>query len=131
MRKAPMVLAGCLVVSLCGLAACGKNEQAGVRVKVLLGATTLVAAGDQPIVDSIIVIAGSKIRAVGMRKDVPVPQNSDRTDLSGRWLVPAPGSMIKPGETANLMILKAEPKGSTPAQPTDISSQIVGGDWKL
>lgn len=126
MRKA-------LIVGFAGLilSACGKNEQTGVRLKVLLGATTLVAPGDQPIQDSIIVIAGSRIRAVGMRKDIPVPQNSDRTDLSGRWVIPAPGAMIKPDETANLMILKAAPNGATPAQPSDVSSQIAGGEWKL
>ena len=120
-----------LALGLFALSGCGKNEQAGVRLKVLLGATTTVAPGDQPIADSIIVIAGGRIRSVGMRKDVPVPQNSDRTDLAGLWVVPAPGSRIKPDEAANLLILKSAPSGTVPANPSDVSSQIVNGEWKL
>ena len=62
------------------LAACQKQD---VRLKVLIGETAIVAPDSQPIQDAIIVIAGQKVRSVGMRKDIPVPQNSDRTDLTG------------------------------------------------
>lgn len=122
-----------VVVSLT-LVSCGKKP--GVtnmndRVKVLIGGTTIVAAGDAPIDDSIVVIAGSKIRSVGMRKDIPVPQNSDRTDLTGEWIVPADGSRIEAGETANMLILKHAPNGIEPAAPTDRSSRIVAGEWKI
>lgn len=122
-----------VVVSL-ALAACGKK--AGVtnmndRVKVLIGGTTIVAAGDAPIEDSIVVIAGTKIRTVGMRKDVPVPQNSDRTDLTGEWIVPTEGSRIEAGETANMMILKHAPNGIEPAAEADKGARIVAGEWKL
>ena len=92
------------------------REEAGVtnmndRLKVLIGATTIVAPGAQPIEDSIVVIAGPKIRAVGERKDIPVPQASDRTDLTGEWIVPADGSRIEVDEIANLLILKHAPNG--------------------
>lgn len=110
---------------------CRTNEQSTVRLKVLLGATTTIAPGDVPIQDSIIVIAGDRIQSAGLRRDVRVPKNSDRTDVTGRWIVPAPGSRIKPDETANLLILKAAPKGTTPADPSDVSSRIVNGEWKF
>src|SRR5208337_3664782 len=107
MRKALLLAAGFFLLAAC------KNSD--IKFKVLIGATTTVAAGERPIEDSVVVIAGSKVRAVGMRKDVPVPQNSDRTDLTGRWIVPAPGSVIGPEETANLLVLEHAPNGVTPA----------------
>lgn len=111
------------------LAACQKSDDK-VVVKVLIGATTVQTPYAPPLKDSIIVIAGSKIRAVGLRQDVPVPQASDRTDLTGQWIVPAPGSKIDAGETANLMVLDHEPKGVTPASPQDVGAQIVAGEWQ-
>ncbi|MDP9052729.1 MAG: hypothetical protein M3N93_00255 [Acidobacteriota bacterium] len=111
------------------LAACSK--QPDVRLKVLIGATTVVAPGAQPIGDSIIVIAGPKIRSVGMRKDIPVPQASDRTDFTGEWIVPVEGSRIAINETANLLILKNPPNGVTPASLSDVSARIKAGEWEV
>jgi hypothetical protein len=115
------------------LAGCGKKTVTNMndRIKVLIGGTAIVASGEQPIEDSIVVIAGSKIRSIGTRKDVPVPQNSDRTDLTGEWIVPAEGSRIEVGETANLLILKHAPNGIEPATPADKGARIVAGEWKL
>lgn len=101
------------------------------RIKVLIGGTAIVASGEEPIEDSIVVIAGTKIRSVGTRKDVPVPQNSDRTDLTGEWIVPAEGSRIEVGETANLLILKHKPNGIEPAAEADKGTRIVAGEWKI
>ena len=109
------------------LAACQKKPD--FTVKVLIGATTIPAADEPRIEDSVVIISGKKIRAVGARKDVPVPQASDRTDLAGEWIVPAEGSRIEAGETANLLILKHAPNGLTPAAPADIGARIVAGDW--
>jgi hypothetical protein len=115
------------------LAGCGKKTVTNMndRIKVLIGGTAIVAAGEEPIEDSIVVIAGTKIRSVGSRKDIPVPQNSDRTDLTGEWIVPAAGSRIEAGETANLLILKHKPNGIEPAAETDKGARIVAGEWKL
>jgi hypothetical protein len=111
------------------LMACQKSGDK-VIVKVLIGATTVTTPYAPPLEDSIIVIAGSKIRAVGLRKDIPVPQASDRTDLAGQWIVPSQGSKIEAGETANLMILDHAPKGVTPASPSDVGALIVAGEWQ-
>lgn len=108
------------------LAGCQKQD---VRLKVLIGGTTITAPGEQPIEDSIVVIAGTKIRSVGVRKDVPVPQYSDRTELTNEWIVPAAGSRIEPGETANLLILSHAPNGISPASPADIGARIEAGEW--
>jgi hypothetical protein len=109
------------------LAGCQKQD---VRLKVLIGATVVEAPGAQPIPDAIIVIAGSRIRSVGIRKDIPVPQYSDRTDLAGEWIVPAEGSRIAIDEPANLLILKHAPMGATPGSDSDITARITAGEWE-
>jgi hypothetical protein len=110
------------------LAACQKKPD--FTVKVLIGATTIPAADEPSIEDSVVIISGKKIRAVGMRKDTPVPQASDRTDLAGEWIVPAEGSRIEAGETANLLILKHAPNGTAPATPADVGARILAGEWE-
>jgi hypothetical protein len=110
------------------LAACHKKPD--FTLKVLIGGTTIVAPGAEPIEDSVVIISGKKIRSVGARKDIPVPQASDRTDLTGEWIVPDEGSHIEAGETANLVILRHAPNGVTPAAPADVGARIVAGEWK-
>src|SRR5580692_8044707 len=117
-----------ILVSLL-LASCHKKPD--FTLKVLIGATTVVAPGASPIEDSIVIISGTKIRAVGARKDIPVPQASDRTDLTGEWIVPAEGSRIEAGEIANLVILRHAPNGVTAAAPADVGARIVAGEWKI
>jgi hypothetical protein len=109
----------------------GCQKKTHERLKVLIGATTIVSPGAQPIDDSIVVIAGSKIRSVAMRKDVPVPQASDRTDLSGAWIVPAKGGRVAVDETANLVILHHAPSASDLADPKDEGARIVAGEWQV
>jgi hypothetical protein len=103
----------------------------GPRLKVLIGATTIVAPGARPIPDSIVVIAGSKIRAVGTRKDVQMPPASDRTDLTGAWLVPAKGSRIAVNETANIVILHHSPDAADAPTPGQPGAEIVAGEWRI
>ena len=107
------------------LAACQKSD-----VKVLIGGTAIVAPGAQPIEDSIVIVTGHTIRSVGMRKDIPIPQDSERTDLTGKWVVPVQGSRIAIGEESNLLILNHAPNGVDPADAGDVSRKLVGGEWK-
>jgi hypothetical protein len=127
MRTLALAVLTSLLVAACQ----NRQDAAHDRLKVLIGATAIAGPGAQPIQDSIIVIAATKIRSVGMRKDIPVPQASDRTDLAGAWVVPASGSRIAAGETANLLILRRAPNGVTPASPADMSARIVAGEWKM
>jgi hypothetical protein len=124
-RVMPLIAVICLTL----LGACQQGPAA--RVKVLIGATVIPEAGAPSIDDAIIVISGTKITAVGARKDVPVPQASDRTDLSGKWIVPAQGYFITPRENANLIILEHAPNGIRPAAEADVSARIVAGEWQL
>jgi len=111
---------------LCLLAGCQKSD-----TKILIGATTLPAAGAPPITGSVIFVSGKTIRAVGLQKDVPIPQDSERTDLAGTWVVPQGQGRIAPGEPANLTVLRHAPQGAEPASPSEISRQMTDGQWKF
>lgn len=120
-----------LLTALAFVSLSGCSKKPDFTVKVLIGATTITALGEPPIEDSVIVISGSKIRSVGPQRDTPVPQASDRTDLTGEWVVPMEGSRIEVGEIANLRILRHAPNGIQPAAPADLGASLVAGEWKL
>ena len=113
-----------LVASLTSLllASC---HQAGYHSgnKVLIGATTVVALGAQPIEDSVILIGNGRIRMVGSRKDVPIPQDSERTDVTGKWILPSQGGRIAIDEPANLVVLNSN-------NPSDVSRRMMNGEWQ-
>jgi hypothetical protein len=111
--KRVMVVAAAVV-----LAACQRRD-----VKVLIGATTVTGAGAAPIEDSVVVVAGRTVRSVGVRKDVPIPQDSARTDVTGKWIVPADGARIAAGEAADLIVLDHAPRGG------DGGRRMVNGEW--
>jgi imidazolonepropionase-like amidohydrolase len=114
-----------LVVLCLAMTACQSSE-----VKVLIGATAVVAPGAKPLEDSIIVVAGGRIRSAGMRKDVPIPQDSERTDVSGKWVVPANGGRIAINESADLLVLDRAPNGVEPALPADVTRRMIHGQWQ-
>jgi hypothetical protein len=122
MRKAPLIVLAALM-----FAGCGNTD---IKFKVLIGATTIPSPGAQPIEDSVVVVAGKKIRAIGLRKDVPIPQNSDRTDLEGKWIVPAGTTPLAAEEPADLLILDHAPNGVTPANASDVGASLAAGAWK-
>jgi len=105
------------------LAGCQKSD-----TKILIGANTITSAEATPLPGSVIVVAGKTIRAVGLQKDIPIPQDSERWDLSGKWVVPAPGGRIAAGETANLLVLDRAPSGIP--QPADASRRMIDGQWQ-
>ncbi len=96
----------------------------------MIGATTIVAPGAQPIEDSVVVVAGDRIRSVGVRKDVPIPQDSERLNLAGKWIVPAGDARIGINEDANLDVLDRAPNGVTPSLPADVIRRMRHGQWQ-
>lgn len=84
-------------------------------------------AGTNPVQDSVIVISGATIRAAGVRQDVPIPQDSERTDLTGKWVVPVAGGRIAPGQPADLFILDSGPNGSPVVG--GIKRRMIHGQW--
>lgn len=68
------------------LAACKPPEDS--NVKVIVGAVLIDGTGGSPVSDSVVVVAGSRIRSVGVRANVPIPAGADKIDGRGKFLVP-------------------------------------------
>jgi hypothetical protein len=102
------------VLTCLALTACQKSD-----VKVLIGATTITAPGAAPIEDSVIVVANGRIRSLGIRKDVPIPQDSERTDLTGKKIAPPEGARITVNESADLIVSGG-----------GVSRRMVHGQWQ-
>jgi len=77
------LLSCCLLASLTG---CKLNEE--TKVKAIIGAVLIDGNGGPPITDSVVVISGSRIRAAGLRANVPIPAGSDKINGSGKFLTP-------------------------------------------
>ncbi len=115
-----------LIAAALSSVACQSGNQVS-GLKVLIGATAILQAGQNPVQDTVIVISGSTIRAAGIRKDVPIPQDSERTDLTGKWVVPGTGGSIAPGEPADLFVLKASPNGAPATGAPE--RRMIHGQW--
>lgn len=112
-------LLACLtaLLALCG-AGCQKPS-----VTVLIGATAVLSPGGPALPDSIVVISGGRIRAVGLRKDVPVPQDSERLDLTGRFLTAPAGGRLAAGEPADLEVHQGSAAGP-------VNRRMQSGEWR-
>src|SRR5437870_3006586 len=58
------------------------------RVLVLEGGTLIDGTGRVPVTDSVIVVEGTRITAVGRRGQVPVTANATVINLTGRTILP-------------------------------------------
>jgi len=59
-------------------------------MKAILGAVLLDGLGGPPLSDSVVVVAGERIREAGARSAVLIPEEADKIDGSGKYLVPTP-----------------------------------------
>jgi imidazolonepropionase-like amidohydrolase len=75
-----------LVISLAALTACKPTES--TDLKAIIGAVLINGTGGPPVSDSVVVVAGNRIRSAGSRADVPVPQAAEKIDGTGKFLVP-------------------------------------------
>src|SRR5438876_1686166 len=80
------VLAGLVLALTLGVIGCKLNEE--TKVKAIIGAVLIDGNGGPPITDSVVVISGSRIRAAGLRANVPIPGGSDKINGSGKFLTP-------------------------------------------
>src|ERR1700676_3347992 len=48
----------------------------------------MAGPGPPPLSNSVVIIAGSRVRAVGTRANMPIPAGIEKIDGSGRFLVP-------------------------------------------
>ncbi len=123
-NRALLVLAA--VCMSCGT----RSTTTGVdpKIHVFIGATAIPAQGARSIPDAVIVVSDGVIRSVGERKDVPIPQDSVRTDVSGRWILPEPGHTLLAGQPANLLVLEEAPAGDVSVNSPQVRNRIQGGN---
>ena len=58
------------------------------RVLAIEGAAIITGTGDPAIPDGVLLIEGPRIRALGQRGYVKIPDRAERIDASGKWLIP-------------------------------------------
>ncbi len=74
------------ITPLVFLAACKPAGEPST--KAIIGAVLIDGNGGPPIADSVVVVAGTQIRAAGPRAGVPIPAGSEKIDASGKYLAP-------------------------------------------
>ena len=77
-------IGGLIVAVLLGTSAVTAQQ----RVLVLEGGTLIDGTGRSPIADAVVVVDGSRIKAVGTRGQVSYPTNATVIRLSGRTILP-------------------------------------------
>jgi imidazolonepropionase-like amidohydrolase len=68
------------------LCACKPPEDS--HMKVIIGAVMIDGLGGPPVSNSVVVVAAAEIRDAGTSSNVPIPEEADKIDGSGRFLVP-------------------------------------------
>jgi len=61
---------------------------AAAQTIAMTGATVIDGNGGPPEPDSVVVIEGSRIQAIGRRASVQVPTGAQVIDVAGKWVVP-------------------------------------------
>ncbi len=109
------ILVACLLAA-CTIACTTKD----LPVKVIVGATLL----DPPTPFSVIVIKDGKIIDIGPQQTVPVPTSSEKTNGTGKYVIPlASGAKLQIGADADLLLV-TDPKNPSTAERT-----MRGGKW--
>ena len=90
------------IACLLAMLAAGCRQTGDSQVKAIIGATLFDGTGRAPVADSIVVIAGSRIRAAGERTAVPVPEAAEIVDGAGLFIVPGLIDLDAPGDERSL-----------------------------
>ena len=81
---------GLLLVALCALVYVGVRAQAPQAQQPLVidGGTLIDGNGGAPVANSVVVMQGNRITAVGRKGAVNVPANARVIDATGKWVLP-------------------------------------------
>src|SRR5690554_4354720 len=84
--------AGALLVAAFVLllsAGCGTRGTAGSgSMRAFVGALLIDGTGASPLPNSVIIVDGGRIQAVGTVGGVEIPEEAERIDVSGRTIIP-------------------------------------------
>ncbi|MDQ3582886.1 MAG: amidohydrolase family protein, partial [Pseudomonadota bacterium] len=62
------------------------DPQSGVTA--LVNATVIDGTGNTPRGEAVVLVSGERIRAVGPRGEVVIPEGARVVDMSGKWIIP-------------------------------------------
>jgi imidazolonepropionase-like amidohydrolase len=97
-------------------------------MKAVIGAVLIDGLGGPPVSDSVVVIAGERIREAGARSAVLIPEEADKIDGSGKFVVPAPLDVYPSAEAARkfpgVHLFKVDPAALESAR--DSATQVIG-----
>jgi hypothetical protein len=98
---------------------------------VIVGATLVDGGATAAVVDSVLIMRGGLITAVGDRIHTPIPKGASLVDGRRAWLAPAPASgasgesisalvrgpaaRLLPGQPAHIALLATDPRGGPAA----------------
>jgi hypothetical protein len=103
------------------------NRTGAPPVKALVGGIAIDPQG-ATISDSVVLIGGSRINAIGKRADSPAPASAERWNAKDRWIIPAP---IRRGEglllprfdsMAEVRVAMIRPPPVVEGLPTDVDA---------
>ncbi len=77
-----------LLATALGLLLIGCKPSEESNIKAIIGAVLIDGSGNAPVSDSVVLVAGSRIRAVGPRANVPIPAAAEKINGAGKFLVP-------------------------------------------
>jgi imidazolonepropionase-like amidohydrolase len=103
-------------LALLSLALCACGPAGEGRARVIIGAVLIDGAGGPPLSNSVVVVAGDRIRAAGAPSTIPIPADADKIDGAGNFLVPALVDVCD----------RADPPGFLrPASPSDARAMVA------
>jgi imidazolonepropionase-like amidohydrolase len=99
------------------------------HMKAFVGAVLIDGLGGPPVSDSVVVVAGEHIREAGAGSTVQIPEEADKIDGSGKFLIPTPIDIYPSAEAATrnahvVQLLKADRAALEAAR--DAGKPIVG-----
>jgi imidazolonepropionase-like amidohydrolase len=108
------------------LCSCKPTEES--HMKAIVGAVLIDGLGGPPLSDSVVVIAGENIREAGARSTVLIPEEADKIDGSGKFLVPVPLDVYPSAEAAKKFpgahLFKVDAAALESAR--DSATQVIG-----
>jgi len=121
MRRYALLLVASIV-----LCSCKPTEES--HMKAVIGAVLIDGLGGPPVSDSVVVIAGERIREAGARSTVLIPEEADKIDGSGKFVVPAPLDVYPSAEAAGKFsgahLFKVDPAALESAR--DSATRVIG-----
>jgi len=79
-----------LVLLLLTFGWCGCKPTEESHMKAIAGAVLIDGLGGPPLANSVVVVAGGRIREAGAQSNIVIPAEADKIDGAGKYLVPAP-----------------------------------------